>query len=132
MYPRADPSGNSTRNLMPRGHEDDLTGRHVEHTELGVHRECACLRDDQQLAVSVVKEPVRHRPVGGVDVNGRTGLDRRIPVAAKRHDAIDEVRRLGRNRKRPPAQLIRGRRDLVERTASDQAVRDRFEWFVHG
>ena len=46
------------------------------------------------------------------------------PLPPMRHDALDEVGRLFRDRKRAPAQLRRRRIDVVERRAADQAVVD--------
>ncbi len=113
-------------------HEDYMTGRDVEHAELGVHGERAGLRNDQQLTVSVVEEPVRHRPVGRVYVNSGACLHGRIAVAAERHDAVNEVGRFGGNRQRTPPHLVRRRRHFVERTAANQPIANLPEWLVHG
>ena len=51
-------------------------------------------------------------------------LRRHVAVAAERHDALDEVGRLFRNRNRAPAQLRRRGVDVVERRAANQAVVD--------
>jgi hypothetical protein len=111
--------------------EHHVTGRRVEYTELGVHAERARLRNDQQLAIRVVKESVPHRRVGGVDVNGGAGLRRGIAVAADRHQPVHEVGRLGRNRHRAPPKLIGRRRNLVERTTADEPRVASLEWLVH-
>ena len=113
-------------------HQRHVSRRDIEHAQLGVQRQRARLRNDQQLAVGVVEKPVGHRPIGGVDVNGRPGLRGRVAIAAKGDDPVDEVGRLGRNRQRSPAQLIRGRWDFVERAAPDQPASDRSEWLMYG
>ena len=50
-------------------HDANLAGRYVQDTELCAHEQRAELRRDQQLAVCVVEEAIRHRRVGGVHVH---------------------------------------------------------------
>ncbi len=95
-----------------------------DHAKLGDKAGAALLRHDQHFAVGIVEDPIGHRRVGGIEVHRHADLGRYIAVAAERHDALDEIGRLARNRKRRPAQLRRRRFGLVERRAADQTVVD--------
>ena len=77
--------------LDTAGDDADFAGRHFEDAELRVKAKSAELRNDQQFAVGGVEEAILHGCVGGVEVDGNTLLHGRIAVAAKRHDAVDEV-----------------------------------------
>ncbi len=95
----------------------DLAGRGVEEAELGDQAQLALLRHDQQLAVGVVEHPVDHRAVGQVQVRGHAGLGGHVAVAADRHQAVDEVGRLGGDLHRVPTQAVGRGRGGVERAA---------------
>ena len=114
--------------LDPKAHaardHDDLLRLGVDHAELGDEALAPELRHDQQLAVGAVEDAPLHRLVRGVQVHRRTGLRMRVAVAGHRHEAVDEVGRLRRQRQRVPAQLVRRRRHVAE-IADDPAGADR-------
>jgi hypothetical protein len=57
----------------------------LDPPELGDEQMLACLRHDQQFAVGAVEDPVRHRAVGGVQMDADPDLGLRIPVPAIAH-----------------------------------------------
>src|SRR4029077_20097456 len=82
--------------------DGDLARLDVEHAELRADREPPLLRDDEQLAVGVIEEAPFHRARGDIDVRGHAA------VAADGDQAVDEVDRLGRDRKRIPRNWVWG------------------------
>ena len=105
-------------------HHDDLAASRFDNAELGDETGASLLRYDQHFAVGIVEAAIRHRAVGGIDVDRHADLDGDVAVAAERDDALDEIGRLLRNRKRRPAQLRRRRLGFVEGGAADHAVAD--------
>jgi len=61
-----------------------------------------------------------HGGVGNIEVYADTILHGGVAVAAQRHDTLDKIRDLGRNRQRIPAHLVGGRGHLVEGAAAQQ------------
>ena len=110
-------------------HDGDLLRLDVDEADLGREAEPPLLRHDQQLAVGVREEPIGHRPVRGVDVDAAAALRLGIAVAGHRDQALDEVRGLGRDRERIPAELVR-RRDACAEVAREEAVVDPLERLV--
>ena len=104
----------------------NFSGRHLENAELRMKAKSAELGNDEQLAVGGIEETIVHRGVRGINVNGHALLHRRVAIAAKRDDAVDEVRLLFGNRQRIPAQLIRRSGDLKKRPAANQSRRNLF------
>ena len=75
-----------------------LAGRNVENAQFCAQQQPALLRQNQHLAVCVVKEAVVHRCIGDIEVNADAILHGRVAVAAQRDNALDEVRLLRGNR----------------------------------
>src|SRR5581483_7028488 len=78
----------------------------------------------------IVKKPLLHRTIAGIDVQPATCLHRRAAVARHRVEAFDEIRRRLRQWKRTPAQLVRWRGDFVE-TIVEVRMWPRREGSVH-
>src|SRR5882757_1618668 len=99
----------------------DLERRDEHSSKLRHERKPALLRHDQQFAVGIVESACGHRPVRAIDVDATSALPMRIAIAPHRNEALDEIRRLTRNRYRIPTQLIRWRFD-PGKIANDVAV----------
>ena len=104
MYPRACFSAEHDAKFDAARNHADFAGSDIENSKLRVKAKRAELRNDQQFAIGGVEEAILHGGVGGVDVNGHAHLHGRIAVAAKGHDAIDEVGLLFGNRAADPSE----------------------------
>ncbi len=91
------------------GDHRDLAGRQGHHTQLRVQHQGALLGHDQQLAVGGIEVAIHHRAVGAIDVDADADAPMGIPIAADRHQSVQEVRRALRHRQRIPPQAVGGR-----------------------
>src|SRR5262245_31599674 len=83
--------------------DGDLLWRDLEQPHLRGESQPALLRDDQQLAVRVVKKSIDHRAVGDVDVNSAAMVTVWVAVAGHREQTLEEIGGLGRDRQWIPA-----------------------------
>ena len=102
----------------------DLAGSDIENAEFGVKAKSAELRNDQQFAVGGVEEAILHGRVGGVEMDGHARLHGRIAVAAKGHDAVDEVGLLFGNRAADPSGADWARWEPREMVRCESASRE--------
>src|SRR5579872_193942 len=103
--------------------DGDLLRLHVDQSQLRRQAKATHLRNDQQLAVGAVEVAIDHRSVGDVEVNAAARLRAGIAVARHGDEALDEIRRLARHRRRIPAELVGRNRQLVE-AAGEPTVLD--------
>src|SRR4029079_8274113 len=99
---------------------DHFTGTGLQITNLGEKSDPSLFRNDQHLAVGIVKISIPHAFVKGIDMDRNASLRKTVSIAGYRHDTVDEIRRLRRDRDRIPTQLIRGGRYLVKRRRAEQ------------
>ena len=106
--------------LDAAGDDADLARRNLKYAEFGVKLERTELRNDEELSIGGIEEAVVHGSIGGIEVDGGSDLHGRIAIAAKRNDAINEIRLLLGERQWVPAQLIGSCRRLQKWPAADQ------------
>ncbi|MNQ81735.1 hypothetical protein D3C85_967690 [compost metagenome] len=91
-----------------------MARRRLDHAHLGDEALRALLRHDQQLAVSRIEDPVRHRAVGDIEVDAHARAGIGVAVAAIGGQALDPVGRLVRHGQRVPAHPVGIGRGLGE------------------
>jgi len=92
--------------------DGDLARRDLDAAKFGQQVQPAALRDEQQFAVPVDKDPRCHVEVGHIDVDGHAVQRRRVVARHHRRHRIDQVDRRGRLTGRVPTQAIGGERRL--------------------
>src|SRR5262245_36354253 len=106
---------------QPARQNANFARRDLQHSKLRADRQSPHLRNDERLAVGVVKEAVAHRGVASVEVNPGAGLAGEIAAAGHRDQTVDEIGWRRRYWQRVPAQLIRRDGRLIERRTSQQS-----------
>ncbi len=99
----------------------DFAGRDFEDAEFGVKADDAGLRNNEHFTIGIGEKTVAHGGVGGVEMDGDSGLHGRVAVAAESDDAFEEIGWLLGKRERVPAKLIGRCGHFVERAAAQEA-----------